>query len=504
MGVSDRPSDERDASAEVIRSSDAAAEDELGTAAISVPDRGRVRRADSGAGSADALGVGETVAGGDETRGEESQRRRGVMDMIMAARMQATHRSGPMVPGTPGGTIPGYQVQRELHRGGQGVVYLATHEGTRRQVAIKVMLNGGFASPHDKVRFEREIQVLAQLNNPNIVTIHDSGQAGEHSFYVMDFVSGPTLDDFVAGADLSIRQKLELFVVVCHAVNAAHLRGVIHRDLKPSNIRVTPEGSPQVLDFGLAKVEGDDDLGATMPTEVTREGQFVGSLPWSSPEQARGESDRLDVRTDVYALGVILYQMLCGGEFPYEVDGPMRDVLDNIMTKAPARPRSVDRRIDAEIEAIVLKSLEKARERRYQSAGEFARDVERYLSGETIEARRWNKRYVVFKFLERNRGVTFGVLGAFAVLLVGSVWTATLLTEQRLRDRDEAERASSLEAQLDKQREVSEDLVDQNELLTEQLSQASGNLNSLRSRVDELARENAELRQTIEVVGDGG
>jgi predicted Ser/Thr protein kinase len=457
-------------------------EDELGTAAISVPRRGVVGRRGGGAPASAEPSVKPAVAG---------RPARGDLDMIMAARMQSMARSGPMVPGTPGGTIPGYQVQRELHRGGQGVVYLATHEGTRRQVAIKVMLNGGFASPHDKVRFEREIQVLAQLNNPNIVTIHDSGQAGEHSFYVMDFVSGPTLDDYVAGAELTVRQKLELFVVVCHAVNAAHLRGVIHRDLKPSNIRVSPEGSPQVLDFGLAKVAGEDELGATMPTEVTREGQFVGSLPWSSPEQARGESDRLDVRTDVYALGVILYQMLCGGEFPYEVDGLMRDVLDNIMTKDPVRPRSVDKRIDVETEAIVLKALEKPRERRYQSAGEFARDVERYLAGETIEARRWNKRYVVFKFLERNRGVAFGVVAAFGALLVAAVWLAVFLTEQGLKDQDVAQ----LERENLDLREQRSNMVADLDLLQERIEQDAGTLVSARGQIDELERELAALKR---------
>lgn len=364
---------------------------------------------------------------GPHSSGAASERPRGSpRDLIMAARLQAQHRSGPMVRGAPGGQIPGYRILRELHRGGQGVVYLAVQEGTRREVAIKVMLHGGFAGPHDKVRFEREIQVLAQLNNPNIVAIHDSGQAGEHVFYVMDYVAGPTLDDFVDSTRPGVRETLELFVVVCHAVNAAHLRGVIHRDLKPSNIRVTPSGSPQILDFGLAKVDGVAEAGQTLPTQMTKTGQFIGSLPWASPEQARGESAKIDVRTDVYALGVILYQLLCG-RFPYNVDGPMGEVLDNIITRDPDRPRSVTKAVDAEVEAIVLKALEKHRERRYQSAGELARDIERYLAGEAIEARRWNKRYVVAKFLKRNRAAAIGAGLTFLVVPVGAVVATTVV-----------------------------------------------------------------------------
>ncbi|MEM1185533.1 MAG: protein kinase [Planctomycetota bacterium] len=483
-------------------------EDELGTAAITVPSRGGRGRP-----SVDTTPTPHTeaAAGGDPgaTRrpsgGDD-------LDLIMAARMQSMHRSGPMVRGAPGGTIPGYQIQRELHRGGQGVVYLATHEGTRRQVAIKVMLNGGFASPHDKVRFEREIQVLAQLNNPNIVTIHDSGQAGEHAFYVMDFVSGPTLDEYVESRELALRDKLEIFVVVCHAVNAAHLRGVIHRDLKPSNIRVTPEGSPQVLDFGLAKVAGEGDIGATMPTQMTRTGQFIGSLPWASPEQARGDSSKIDVRTDVYALGVILYQLLCTGRFPYDVDAPIRDVLDNIIARDPDRPRSVDKRVEADAEAIVLKALEKLRERRYQSAGELARDIERYLAGEAIEARRWNKRYLVFKFIQRNRAAAIAVALGFAAVVAGAVLITTAITTAGHRDRDNAMTVKGLEQSNTSLIESNAALREENEELEQALADEravteglSAEVSTLSERVQELEVERRQrLDAELESLGEDG
>ena len=446
-------------------------EDDLGTSAISVPNRDPSRLDPANSDT-------PPPAPADE------------LDLIMAARMQASHRSGPVVRGAPGGQIPGYQIHNELHRGGQGVVYLATHEGTRRQVAIKVMLNGGFASPHDKVRFEREIQVLAQLQNPNIVSIHDSGEAGENAFYVMDFVAGPTLDEYVESREMTVREKLVLFMVVCQAVNAAHLRGVIHRDLKPSNIRVTPEGEPKVLDFGLAKVSGDGDMHATMPTQMTRTGQFIGSMPWASPEQARGEGARIDVRTDVYALGVILYQMLCGGRFPYEVEGSARDVLDNIIARDPVRPRSIDNRIEADVEAITLKCLEKSVDRRYQSAGELARDIERFLAGDAIEARRWSKRYVVGKFLQRNIALTAAAGVAFVAVIAVAIAIADRLDAGDTADpQREAELAAAAEeaASLREQLRTAESTVRTLEADAERL----------RNELADATADNAELREQL-------
>lgn len=377
-------------------------------------------------------------------------------DLILAARNQAQHRSGSPAGGIgPGGSIPGYKFIREIHRGGQGVVYLALQEGTGRKVAVKVMREGPFAGAHDRVRFEREVQVLAQLNNPNIVTIHDSGQHAGCFYYVMDFIAGHTLDDYVRTQELETADVLRLFVTICQAVNAAHLRGVIHRDLKPSNIRVSPEGRAHVLDFGLAKVGGVEGAHSTLPTQMTMTGQFIGSLPWASPEQAEGRSGKIDVRTDVYALGVILYQLLLGGRFPYVIEGPMREVLNNICNVEPARPRSIDPRIKSEVEMIVLKALSKRQEYRYQTAGELARDIERHLAGEPVEAKRDSRRYMLMKMLERHWAPAAGVA---AVLLALAIITGVLTVRSRahLAARDEAvaeaaalrERVATLEAAL--------------------------------------------------------
>ena len=287
------------------------------------------------------------------------------------------------VPPVRPDSFAGYDVLRELHRGGQGVVYQAIQKSTHRKVAIKVMREGPFASRAERARFDREIYILGQLNHPNIVAIHDSGEVAGCHYFVMDYVRGQPLDVWMAGAAHSIEETLALFAKICNAVNAAHLRGITHRDLKPGNIRIEENSEPHVLDFGLAKVAlADDSAGGA--TAMTMTGQFVGSLPWASPEQAEGVPGKIDIRTDVYSLGVILYQMLTG-RFPYEVIGAMHDVLDRILHAEPNRPSAIRPQINDEVETIVLKCLAKERERRYQSAGELARDIGHYLADDPIE-----------------------------------------------------------------------------------------------------------------------
>ena len=181
-------------------------------------------------------------------------------------------------PLPPHGSFPGYDIVREIHRGGQGVVYQAVQLSTRRHVALKVMHSGPFMGSSGRARFEREVQVLGQLDHPNIVAIHDSGVTQDGScFYVMDYISGKPLDKLMEEGQLPIREALRLFAKICDAVNAAHLKGVIHRDLKPSNIRIDKHGEPIVVDFGLAKVavpELDADGSGRM---MSMTGQFIGS-----------------------------------------------------------------------------------------------------------------------------------------------------------------------------------------------------------------------------------
>ncbi len=333
----------------------------------------------------------------------------------------------------PPDSFAGYELLREVHRGGQGIVYQAIQKSTNRMVAIKVMKEGPFAGAADRARFEREVQILGQLQHPNIVAIHDSGSAAGCFYFVMDYISGQPLDVYMASGTRSIDETLKLFAKICEAVNAAHLRGIIHRDLKPGNIRVDPSGEPHILDFGLAKVSAFESIGEGGSPVMTVTGQFIGSLPWASPEQAEGQPSKIDVRTDVYSLGVILYQMLTG-KFPYEVVGAMRDVLDRILTCEPARPSTIRKQINDEVETIVLKCLSKERERRYQTAGELARDIGHYLAGKPVDAKRDSVMYVLRKQLRRHRvSFVFGLV--ILLILIGSsvvAWTLYGVARGRL------------------------------------------------------------------------
>lgn len=333
--------------------------------------------------------------------------------------------------------VPGYAIEGEAHRGGQGVVFRATQIATGRTVAIKALRDHALASSADLARFDREVRILAKLRHPGIVTIHDSGVVDGVFYFVMDFVEGATLTEYANTSKLSLRARLALFAQVCDAVHAAHLAGVIHRDLKPGNILVGADGTARVLDFGLAKA--DDDSEAAM-TAMTQTGQFLGSLPWAAPEQAEGHTHLIDLRTDVYALGVVLFQLLTG-RFPYDVSGSMREVVDNILNKEPALAGAS---FNEDLKTIVRKALSKERERRYQSARELAMDIRAYLAGEPLLARRDSFGYVLRKQLRRHwLPVSVGV--AFVALLaVGFGVSLTLwrvAESQRIRAEEQSDRA---------------------------------------------------------------
>lgn len=367
---------------------------------------------------------GDTRRGTDESRSRtlrilaarEQVEAAQVRELRIARRVKAPENWLP--------SLPRYTVVRELHRGGQGVVYLAVQESTGRRVAVKILGRGPLAGSDEAMaRFEREVESLSLLRHPNVVTIHDCGREHEHVFLVMDFIDGRPLDVYAGAARLPVRDILGLFAKVCDGVHAAHLRGVIHRDLKPGNILVDNRGEPHILDFGLAKLTGSSAAESTVMA-MTRAGQFVGSLPWASPEQAQGRTDELDIRTDVYSLGVVLYQLLVG-QFPYQVSGNALDVVRRIVHTPPAAPSAVSgRAVDGELETILLKCLAKEPERRYQSAGDLARDLRRYQSGEPIEARRDSLPYVLGKRLARYRLALFA--GAAMLMVVTALLAVSI------------------------------------------------------------------------------
>jgi serine/threonine protein kinase len=316
-----------------------------------------------------------------------------------------------------GVAVPGYEIMRELHRGGQGVVYEAIQLSTQRTVAVKVLLEGPFASAASRARFEREVKLVARLKHPNIVAIHDSGITQGRYFFAMDYVRGQPLDTHVRLARLSIRDIVRLCTTVCDAVGHAHRFGVMHRDLKPSNILVSEDGTPYVLDFGLAKLL-DEEQAASQAGLVSTPGQAMGTLRYMSPEQTFADPDGIDIRTDVYSLGVILYELLTGA-VPYEtlrVD--MVTALKNIRETDPPRPSRTASQIDSDVDTIVLKAMKKQPDLRYQSVSELREDLLAWLDGRPISAKSDNSLYVFFKLARRHYFHT-SVITALILAMMG-------------------------------------------------------------------------------------
>lgn len=331
--------------------------------------------------------------------------------------------------------LPGYEMVGPLARGGQGLVLRAVQRATGREVAIKVLRAGALGTPQSRARFDREVQILGQLKHPNIVSIIDRGSAAGHEYFIMDYVRGSSLIEFVREHSLDVRSVLSLFVKLCDALSATHLRGIIHRDLKPANIRVDPSGEPHLLDFGLAKVNPDDVLfGAS--AHQTETGQFVGSLHYAAPEQFHGAPDDVDLRTDVYALGVMLFQALTGA-LPHKVDGSLHAAIERIVKEEPPHPSRLNHEVRGDVDAIVRKCLAKEPEDRYQSAGELARELRRYLRGEPIEARRDSLVYVMAKQLARYR------VASIAIALVLTAVLAALVISLRFWHTAERQRAAA-------------------------------------------------------------
>ena len=362
----------------------------------------------------------------------------------------------------PGSEIGGYRLLRILGEGGMGIVYLAQQEEpVRRQVALKV-IKPGMDSKRVIARFEAEKQALALMQHPHIAGVYDAGLTPTgRPYFVMEYVKGLPITDYCDQHKLAIKERLNLFVQICQAVQHAHQKGIIHRDIKPSNILVSVENErtiPKIIDFGVAKATGKPLTERTLATEDT---QLLGTPEYMSPEQADMANEDIDTRSDVYSLGVLLYVLLIG-VLPFDPktlrDSGIENVRKTIRETDPKTPstrltslgqeavtvaemRSTEistltKHLKKELEWIPLKAMRKERSERYRSASELADDIENYLSGSPLIAGPPTTIYRLKKLVRRHKSLVASLIAVFAVLTAGIIISSVFA----LRERRQAQR----------------------------------------------------------------
>ncbi len=383
----------------------------------------------------------------------------------------------------PGSRIGSYKLLQNIGEGGMGVVFMAEQEKpVRRKVALKI-IKPGMDTNQVVARFEAERQALAMMDHQNIARVFDAGATETgRPYFVMELVCGKPITEFCDGRQMSPRERLELFIQVCKAIQHAHQKGIIHRDIKPSNVLVTIQDGkpvPKVIDFGVAKAT---DQSLTEKTLFTQHGALVGTLEYMSPEQAEAGGIDIDTRSDIYSLGVLLYELLTGST-PIEKVRLRRaaygEVLRRIREEEPPKPSTrlsesgeslpsiasvrqtepskLTKLMRGEIDWIVMKSLEKDRKRRYETANAFARDIERYLHDEAVEAGPPSTSYKLRKFARKHRAA-LATASAFALVLIAatliSVVSAILTSRAERRSRIDRDRALVAEAKAKADRDV--------------------------------------------------
>lgn len=320
-----------------------------------------------------------------------------------------------------------YELLEELARGGMGVIYKARHLELDQIYALKVILSGHFASPEDIARFHQEAKLTAKLRHPNIVQVYDSGEEKGQHYLTMELIEGQTLKQCIE-KKMPIRQGLRLFQKILEGLQTAHEQHIIHRDLKPANIFVTHDGEPKIGDFGLAK-----EIRSTQDShQLTQTGQILGTPAYMSPEQAMGANQDSDARADIYSIGACLYELLTQ-RCTFKAD-TLHELLYKIVSEEPKAPSQFNKNIHRDLDTIVLKSLEKSKEKRYRSAKEFQEDIERFLNGYPILARPTPYLERATKWFKRNKTLSliFITLLLLALFFPSYLWFSKKIERNHL------------------------------------------------------------------------
>jgi predicted Ser/Thr protein kinase/tetratricopeptide (TPR) repeat protein len=346
-----------------------------------------------------------------------------------------------------------FSIVRRIGEGGMGVVFEAEQDEPKRRVALKVLRPGALGRSALR-RFRYEAQVLGMLQHPGIAQIYEAGAVetafGPQPYIAMEYVEGRRITDYADEHAPTVADRLGLVIALCEAVQHAHDRGVIHRDIKSSNILVSDDGRVKVLDFGVARAASTEAQATT--TFQTDLGQIIGTLSYMSPEQAAGDSASLDVRTDVYALGVICFELI-SGQLPIDLKGrSLIDAVRAVEEEPPLRLSAIDATWRGDLDTILEKALAKESDRRYGSPAAFADDLRRYLSREPIAARPASTAYQLRCFARRNRALVTVATTAVVLLVAALVymsWLAFALAHARDDVRAEAEKARQVSAYLE-------------------------------------------------------
>jgi serine/threonine protein kinase/tetratricopeptide (TPR) repeat protein len=399
----------------------------------------------------------ETVASHDALNSRRIDEQRAKLDQMIEQHDPRTQASAETPQPSPlPSRIGPFDIVAKIGEGGMGTVYEARQDHPNRIVALKV-IRAGLASPALLRRFSLEAEVLGRLQHPGIAQIYHAGtaqtSAGELPYFAMEYIRGVDVRRYANDRALGPTSRLELLAMICDAVHHAHQKGIIHRDLKPGNILVDDSGQPKILDFGVARATDSDLQLTTLQTNV---GQLIGTLQYMSPEQIAADPDRLDTRSDVYALGVVAYELITG-QPPYDLRNKMiHEAARIIREEDPTTASAIDRTFRGDIETIISKALEKDKERRYQSAAELSGDIRRFLDDEPILARPASAMYQLQKFAMRNRALAGGMSVAVVALVCATIVSTSLYWQADAARAGEAEQRSIAQKQADELKATTE------------------------------------------------